>query len=355
MLPVDDAVEQMVNKVKEVGRLGGLHGVPFSEVAARFGGKLTGERFKGYVNDVNQHGKVETVLKVWLGLIKSKKESLTKVLPSHKELSPSQGLPKVSPLSSKDLNERLEKLVLASGRLGLGLEQAVKSKSGPVTMDKLQGYIDSSDEKKRSGASQIMEMWTAALLKRKEEIKSQQGVTPKKTIPVLPSLASGASWVAFGIVEAGRNETLAAHNIARLKYGVPPLKYDPRLEPSALEWAAYLARDKKFEHCKAPTSPGFEGTLGENLAMSASMGSAWAPNHGVRVNGYVAEVKDYDLVNKKGKSTGGVIGHFTQVIWRTTKVVGCGYAVILTPDGWSRGIWVHRYHPPGNYGEDPWK
>ncbi len=355
MLPKDDSVEKMMARVKQVGVLGGTHGVPFSAVTAKFDGKLTGEKFKGYVQDVNQHKKVELILTVWLGLIKVKKEGLSKVMPTHQELSSSQGLPKAVPLSSKDLNEKLGKLILAADRFKLSIEQAIQTKSGPMTLDRLQGLIDSSDEKKRSSASQIMEMWTAALMKRKEKLKSQQGVTPKKTIPVLPSLEDGKSWVAFGIDEAGREETLAAHNIARKKYGVPPLKYDARLEPSALEWAAFLAGEKKFLHCDAPTSPGFEGTLGENLSMSSTKGSVWTPQHGAQVDGYVDEVIDYDLKNKKKKPGGGAIGHFTQVIWRTTTVVGCGYAVVLMPDGWSRGIWVHRYHPQGNYGEDPWK
>jgi hypothetical protein len=39
-----------------------------------------------------------------------------------------------------------------------------------------------------------------------------------------------------------------------------------------------------------------------------------------------------------------VMGHYTQMIWRNTKTVGCGKAVAF-----GRTCVVCRYSPPGNY------
>jgi hypothetical protein len=59
------------------------------------------------------------------------------------------------------------------------------------------------------------------------------------------------------------------------------------------------------------------------------------------------EESNYDTVNKKPKG-GGVYLHFTQLIWRDTKLVACGYAAVQDPGGRTRGVWVHRYFPRGN-------
>jgi len=50
------------------------------------------------------------------------------------------------------------------------------------------------------------------------------------------------------------------------------------------------------------------------------------------------EEPDYDYASP-GDST-GVVGHFTQIVWRDTCEVGCGEA-----DGYV----VCRYAPPGNW------
>ena len=62
------------------------------------------------------------------------------------------------------------------------------------------------------------------------------------------------------------------------------------------------------------------------------------------------EIKDYDFDTQK--STGGAVGHFTQLVWKNSKKVGFGFKV------GPRKMWgmelislyvVARYNPAVNY------
>jgi len=48
--------------------------------------------------------------------------------------------------------------------------------------------------------------------------------------------------------------------------------------------------------------------------------------------------------NYKTNRCKGMCGHYTQIVWRDTKELGCGVA-----RGGDREIWVCDYSPPGNY------
>jgi pathogenesis-related protein 1 len=54
------------------------------------------------------------------------------------------------------------------------------------------------------------------------------------------------------------------------------------------------------------------------------------------------EAQFYDPMNKT--CVGGVCGHFTQVLWRTTSYVGCGIARCPS----EQPIYVCQYRRPGN-------
>jgi hypothetical protein len=147
---------------------------------------------------------------------------------------------------------------------------------------------------------------------------------------------------------------------------MPPLKYDKRLESGALQYACdrvskVKSGAEKIGHSDSRTAEGFSGLLGENLAFD--VGSAterdaaktpWVFRHAEQVSRFGGEERNFDLVNMKPKGT-GEYRHFTQSIWRSTKVVGCGFAVVETRFIRSavkgvkwRAIWVFRYHPEGN-------
>jgi uncharacterized protein YkwD len=132
---------------------------------------------------------------------------------------------------------------------------------------------------------------------------------------------------------------LAAHNRARRAVGVPDLQWSTRLSEIAQEWAGHLGR----EGCRMHHS-GVAG-LGENLAWAA--GQRLSPAQVVAM--WVDEARAFDPRDNECDA-GAVCGHYTQVVWRNTKFVGCG----MVGCGESE-VWVCNYSPPGNYvGERPY-
>ena len=139
-----------------------------------------------------------------------------------------------------------------------------------------------------------------------------------------------------------RDQALEAHNSERALVGVPPLKWDPMLEARARSWAAYLA---SLGHLGHDTGSG----EGENLWMGEAglhsvpeMVADWA---GEKVN---FKYGTFPYVSRTGHWHD--IGHYTQIVWRHTEVMGCGRA---TANDWD--YLVCRYRAPGNVvGEKPY-
>ena len=131
-------------------------------------------------------------------------------------------------------------------------------------------------------------------------------------------------------------DMIAAHNAARARVGVPPLVWSDRLAARAREWAETLLARNQFEHSR---NSGYGENLFEITGGFASPAEV--------VNDWASEARDYDYRSNRCR---GVCGHYTQIVWRSTKEVGCGLA-----RGRGREIWVCNYDPPGNYvGERPW-
>lgn len=124
-------------------------------------------------------------------------------------------------------------------------------------------------------------------------------------------------------------EMLAAHNAVRARTGVPPLTWSGRLASQAQRWAESLAAHRRFGH--NPDSP-----YGENLF--EIQGASATPAE--VVGDWVGEAAHYDY--RTGRCH-GTCGHYTQLVWRSTREVGCAVTR-------SRGveIWVCEYDPPGN-------
>lgn len=129
---------------------------------------------------------------------------------------------------------------------------------------------------------------------------------------------------------------LEAHNAVRAHVDVPPLRWSEPLARYAQEWAETLLRENVFHH--RPVSP-----YGENLFMVE--GGSCAPEEVVRA--WAAESRNYDPAAGRCRAE---CGHFTQIVWRATRSVGCAVA-----RGRGREIWVCNYDPPGNVaGERPY-
>jgi len=137
---------------------------------------------------------------------------------------------------------------------------------------------------------------------------------------------------------------LSAQNRERLNLGLEPLNWNPALAQSAQEWADHLAQTEQFEHAREnPRNP-----EGENL---------WAGTRGyyspeAMVNAWIREKKFFQPgVFPNNSTTGRVedVGHYTQVVWRATREVGCAKAA-----GAHEDVLVCRYAEAGNYrGERP--
>jgi len=125
-------------------------------------------------------------------------------------------------------------------------------------------------------------------------------------------------------------EMVSAHNQIRAQAGVPPLLWSDRLEAVAEDWAKTLLARRDFSHRP-------NGKLGENLF--AITGARSTSAEVIRV--WANESRDYDYRSNRCRD---VCGHYTQIVWRDTKKVGCAVA----RDN-RREIWVCNYDPPGNW------
>ncbi len=135
-----------------------------------------------------------------------------------------------------------------------------------------------------------------------------------------------------------QNRMLAAHNAVRAQLGEPPLTWSPALARYAQQWADHLASERAFYHRPNPR-------FGENLFMVEGDNALASPEDVVRA--WAGEARHY---NERTNSCRGVCGHFTQIVWRSTREVGCAAA---QSDGYE--VWVCNYNPPGNIiGERPY-
>ena len=170
----------------------------------------------------------------------------------------------------------------------------------------------------------------------------QAAAPPGATAPRPPALPQEPAAVA-GIT--------AAHNRVRSRLGVPPLQWNVKLAEVARRWAnACVDQDAPrgmIDHSSG-RSELFPGPLGENLHAT----TAPVPNPVEAVADWAAEAKDYDCARDSCRS-GAMCGHYTQVVWRTTREVGC--AVGSCPRLRFHATLVCNYWPAGNWvGQRPY-
>jgi uncharacterized protein YkwD len=131
-------------------------------------------------------------------------------------------------------------------------------------------------------------------------------------------------------------DMLAAHNAVRKRVGVPQLVWSDRLAAAARRWADTLIERNRFEH-----NP--RTKYGENLFEQT--GAPSSPSQ--IVAHWASEQRNY---NYAANSCRGVCGHYTQIVWRNTKEVGCAMA-----RRGKREVTVCEYDPPGNFeGQRPY-
>jgi len=108
------------------------------------------------------------------------------------------------------------------------------------------------------------------------------------------------------------------HNDVRAAVGVEPLVWDPRLAEIAASWAAQCVdrnpSDGLVDHNDG-RSQGYPSYAGENIF--GSSGDATASD---AVSAWASERAKYD---EASNTCTGVCGHYTQIVWRATTMVGC--------------------------------
>eukprot|EP01018_Ginkgo_biloba_P006471 Gb_11054 [translate_table: standard] len=131
---------------------------------------------------------------------------------------------------------------------------------------------------------------------------------------------------------------LIPQNNARAEVGEYPLVWDHRVESYARWWAEQRRSDCQLIHS--------DGPYGENNFWGS--GHDWTPLDAA--NDWVEE-KQYYTYETNSCDGDEMCGHYTQIVWRNSRRLGCARVVCDNGDVFM----TCNYDPPGNYiGEKPY-
>ena len=134
------------------------------------------------------------------------------------------------------------------------------------------------------------------------------------------------------------NRLLRSHNAERVRLGLPPLVWNSGLASDAYDWAKALLARRELEHASAGVRKG----NGENLWMGTA--GVWTVEGMVKM--FIDERRHFKADTFPNVSSTGNwpdVGHYTQIVWRDTREVGCAVAADEGLD-----VLVCRYYPAGN-------
>jgi pathogenesis-related protein 1 len=155
--------------------------------------------------------------------------------------------------------------------------------------------------------------------------------------------SSGPSAKAGGTEGARLSGMTAAHNAVRAGVDtskpLPDLAWSAELAEVAQAYAEHIAGSCELVHS--------HGQYGENLALfggrhatADTVVSLWADEGKCWTFGPF-------MKGDQCSSSCTACGHYTQLVWRNTELVGCGVADCAGSG--QREIWVCNYDPPGNF------
>jgi uncharacterized protein YkwD len=352
--------EKRLVQLEQLVKIGKQFGVTFEQVRAQqtaLKSTVTIEDLQKLIQSPKaEHQKVAAdFLELWWGLVQPKvKASKVQAPPTNRELT--QGTPKANPPTREELQGKLDKVAQWGKQSGVTLEQVGDSVGTSLSEPHLQKLIDSSDEKSHRAAALILDKWKDRIRAKVDEMQRIKGATPKQeSPPPTLKLVQNSTAEDLGGLEKWEQCILDRHNKWRADYSLTPRKfkplltYDRTLAGHAQLWADHLARTDEWDHNPNRTVSGFAGKVGENLYKTGWMGTGRTKRQllDAAVDGWGGEDQFYDFVKHVSK-TGAMVGHFTQLIWRSTKQVGCGFALIERPGGWTYCYIVAVYHPAGN-------
>ena len=132
------------------------------------------------------------------------------------------------------------------------------------------------------------------------------------------------------------NTILEIHNRERADVGVPPLTWSDALAPGAQTWAEHMAAIDQIVHSD-------DFSYGENLAGQSHGNSPGNLDTLTKMlDSWVVEKENWHGGNLTNENA-DLAGHYTQMVWKDTKQVGCGLASASVND-----YLVCQYSPPGN-------
>ncbi len=148
----------------------------------------------------------------------------------------------------------------------------------------------------------------------------------KTILLIMGGLICFSASTSMAATPAEIEEWLQAHNIHRILHDVNPLIWSATVAASAQKYADTCPSDH--------SGSGY----GENIA--------WASYDQGRTGAVDDWYNEEPLYDYDNPGFSGETGHFTQVVWKGTREVGCGYKSCSS--GWPN-VWVCQYNPPGNY------
>jgi len=130
------------------------------------------------------------------------------------------------------------------------------------------------------------------------------------------------------------------HNKVRAEYGIPPLTWNAEISAYAQEWAIYLVKKNNNKMAHRFTLGKNIRAYGENLFWGSDFDYYSVLNAS---ESWYEEKADY-IYQPLDNSNYHETGHYSQMIWNTTKEIGVGVA--RGTDG--SMIVVANYYPAGN-------
>ena len=115
------------------------------------------------------------------------------------------------------------------------------------------------------------------------------------------------------------NQLVNRHNILRQRHGSGKLE---KLEDIA-NLAQTTANNCKKHECLYHSGTSYNNEwMGQNLYLKGGA----APTGNEVANSWYSENKSYDYIKEEGKN-GALVGHFTQLVWKASKKIGCAVAI----------------------------
>ena len=139
-----------------------------------------------------------------------------------------------------------------------------------------------------------------------------------------------------------QSDCLRRHNELRKTHSCPPLSLSKSLCSKAQEWSEHLVNAQKYSHSAGRQ----QYDIGENLAFRWYTNGQKRPKGDEIADVWYNEIRDYSWEVPELNSQ-RFSAHFTQLIWKSTSLVGFGVAA----NGEGKVCIVAQYQSAGNTGD----